>query len=129
MNQIRLKRLNHTYSEEISKILHDEMKDPDLNFVTITACDTTNDLSFAKVYYTVLDDSKKDVVAAALKKASPSIRSILSSRVNIRNTPELRFVYDDSIEYGRRIDEVIEKIKEKDHHEERMNNGWYPSSR
>lgn len=117
MNQIRLKRLNHTYSEEISKILHDEMKDPDLNFVTITACDTTNDLSFAKVYYTVLDDSKKDVVAAALKKASPSIRSILSSRVNIRNTPELRFVYDDSIEYGRRIDEVIEKIKEKDHHE------------
>ena len=117
MNQIRLKRLNHTYSEEISKILHDEMKDPDLNFVTITACDTTNDLSFAKVYYTVLDDSKKDVAAAALKKASPSIRSILSSRVNIRNTPELRFVYDDSIEYGRRIDEVIEKIKEKDHHE------------
>ncbi len=117
MNQIRLKRLNHTYSEEISKILHDEMKDPDLNFVTITACDTTNDLSFAKVYYTVLDDSKKDVVAAALKKASPSIRSILSSRVNIRNTPELRFVYDDSIEYGRRIDEAIEKIKEKDHHE------------
>lgn len=117
MNQIRLKRLNHTYSEEISKILHDEMKDPDLNFVTITACDTTNDLSFAKVYYTVLDDSKKDVVAAALKKASPSIRSILSSRVNIRNTPELRFVYDNSIEYGRRIDEVIEKIKEKDHHE------------
>ncbi len=117
MNQIRLKRLNHTYSEEISKILHDEMKDPDLNFVTITACDTTNDLSFAKVYYTVLEDSKKDVVAAALKKASPSIRSILSSRVNIRNTPELRFVYDNSIEYGRRIDEVIEKIKEKDHHE------------
>ena len=117
INQIRLKRLNHTYSEEISKILHDEMKDPDLNFVTITACDTTNDLSFAKVYYTVLEDSKKDVVAAALKKASPSIRSILSSRVNIRNTPELRFVYDDSIEYGRRIDEVIEKIKEKDHHE------------
>ncbi len=117
MNQIRLKRLNHTYSEEISKILHDEMKDPNLNFVTITACDTTNDLSFAKVYYTVLEDSKKDVVAAALKKASPSIRSILSSRVNIRNTPELRFVYDDSIEYGRRIDEVIEKIKEKDHHE------------
>lgn len=117
MNQIRLKRLNHTYNEEISKILHDEMKDPDLNFVTITACDTTNDLSFAKVYYTVLEDSKKDVVAAALKKASPSIRSILSSRVNIRNTPELRFVYDDSIEYGRRIDEVIEKIKEKDHHE------------
>lgn len=117
MNQIRLKRLNHTYSEEISKILHDEMKDPDLNFVTITACDTTNDLSFAKVYYTVLEDSKKDVVAVALKKASPSIRSILSSRVNIRNTPELRFVYDDSIEYGRRIDEVIEKIKEKDHHE------------
>lgn len=117
MNQIRLKRLNHTYSEEISKILHDEMKDPDLNFVTITACDTTNDLSFAKVYYTVLDDSKKDVVAAALKKASPSIRSILSSRVNIRNTPELRFVYDDSIEYGRRIDEVIEKIKEKEERE------------
>ena len=129
MNQIRLKRLNHTYSEEISKILHDEMKDPDLNFVTITACDTTNDLSFAKVYYTVLEDSKKDVVAAALKKASPSIRSILSSRVNIRNTPELRFVYDDSIEYGRRIDEVIEKIKKKTITKERMNNGWYPSSR
>lgn len=116
MNSIRLKRLNHTYREEISKILHDEMKDPDFNFVTITACDTTNDLSFTKVYYTVLDEKKKDDVKAALKKASPSIRSILSSRVNIRNTPELRFIYDDSIEYGRRIDAVIDQLKEKENH-------------
>lgn len=114
MNPIRLKRLNNAFVEEISKILYEEIKDPDIKFVTITSCSITNDLSFAKVYYTVLDDSKKKSTADALNGASAYVRSLLSQRVDIRNTPALRFVYDDSIEYGNKIDAVIAEVKKHD---------------
>lgn len=110
MASIKIERLNHTYQQEISIILMREVKDEHIKFVTITGVEVTNDLSFAKIYYTVLDDSKKDEVAKALEKASPFIRSELAHRVNIRHTPELKFIYDTSIAYGDHIDELIEKI-------------------
>ena len=54
-NNIRIKRLNHAFMEEISMILMEEVRDEDLKLVTITGCDITNDLSYAKVYFTVLE--------------------------------------------------------------------------
>jgi len=113
MNNIKLERLNHTYQEVISKILMMEVKDNDIKFVTITDVDVTNDLSFAKVYYTVLDREKINSTAEALEKAAPFIRTKLAEEVDIRHTPELRFIYDKSIAYGEHIDEIIEKINEK----------------
>ena len=61
-NNIRIKRLNHAFMEEISMILMEEVRDEDLKFVTITGCDITNDLSYAKVYFTVLDKDKKEKI-------------------------------------------------------------------
>ena len=110
---IRIERLNDAFQEEISKILMTEIKDEEIRFVTITGVETTTDLSFAKVYFTVLDDEKRKTTLDALNKAASYIRGELSKRVDIRHTPELKFIYDDSIEYGQHIEKIIEKIHEE----------------
>ena len=111
---IKIERLNHTYQEVISSILMREVKDQDIKFVTITGVDITSDLSFAKVYYTVLDSNKKESTAKALEKAAPFIRTKLAEQVEVRHTPELKFIYDKSIAYGEHIEKIIEEIHEKD---------------
>lgn len=113
IKNIKIERLNHTFQEEISKILMTEIKDEDINFVTITGVDTTNDLSYAKVYFTVLNEEKKAITTEALNGAAPFIRGKLSERVEIRHTPELKFIYDTSIAYGEHIEEIIDKINQK----------------
>lgn len=112
MTNIKIERLNHAFQEEISMILMTEVKDEDIKFVTITGVETTNDLSFSKVYFTVLDETKKEITLEALNKAAPFIRGKLAERVEIRHTPELKFIYDTSIEYGQHIEEIIDQIKE-----------------
>ena len=111
---VKIERLNDQFQKEISIILQTEIKDQDIHFVTITGCDITNDLSFCKVYFTVLDDSKKESTLQALKGAASFIRGELSRRIEIRHTPELRFIYDESIEYGNKIEKIIEKINEEE---------------
>ncbi len=113
MNNIKIERYNHTFIREISMIIEKEIKNELLKFVTITDVDITNDLSYAKVYFRVLDDSKKEETIKALKKASSFIRKCLSERVDIRHTPELKFLYDESIEYGENIEHIIENINKK----------------
>ena len=114
MANIKLERWNHAFQEQISMILMREVKDEDLQFVTITGVDTTSDFSIAKVYYTVLDVSKKAKVKETLEKKAPFIRSKLAESVEIRHTPELKFVYDTSIAYGEHIERILEEIKEKE---------------
>lgn len=111
---VKIERLNDQFQKEISMILQTEIKDQDIHFVTITGCEITNDLSFCKVYFTVLDDSKKDTTLQALKGAASFIRGELSRRIEIRHTPELKFIYDESIEYGNKIEKIIEKINEEE---------------
>src|SRR5574344_1539514 len=111
---VKIERYNDIFVKEISYILMTEVKDQDIQFVTITDVDITNDLSFAKVYFTVLDETKKDSTLKALKRASSFIRGKLSERVDIRHTPELKFVFDESIEYGNHIEDIIEKISKED---------------
>lgn len=111
---VKIERLNSTFVKEISYILSTEVKDEDIKFVTITDCDITSDLSYAKVYFTVLDMSKKIDTLKALDRAKSFIRGKLSERVDIRHTPELKFIFDESIEYGNRIEKKIEELHEKD---------------
>ena len=87
--------------EEISRIVNNEVRDENLGFVTITAVKITNDLSYAKVYFTTLTDKE-----ASLKT--------LANRVKIRKMPLLEFVYDQSIEYGKKIENIIERINENE---------------
>ena len=95
---IKLERMNSTFAKEISYILQNEIKDENIKFVSVTGCEITNDLSYAKVYVTVFDKEKKETTMKALDGAKSFIRGELSKRVEIRHTPELRFVFDDSIE-------------------------------
>ena len=111
---VNIDRLEHKFAIEISTIIEEEIKDERIDFVTITAVSITNDLSFAKVYVTVLDDSKKEETIKALNNASKFIEMELSKRVEIRKMPELRFVYDESIEYSNNIEKIIERINKNE---------------
>lgn len=109
---IKIDRLNNQFQEVISEILQREVKNPNLKFVTITGCEITNDLSFCKVYFTVLNKDKNETLKQ-LQEASSFIRGEISKRVEIRHTPELKFVFDESIEYGEKIEKIIKEINKK----------------
>ncbi len=110
---IKIERISDALIEEISYIVSNRVKNKDINFVTITDVKVSNDLGFAKVYFTVLDDSKKESTLKALKEASGFIRHELRDRIDIRQIPELTFVYDESINEAKKIEDIIEKIHEK----------------
>lgn len=107
---IKQERINDQLIEQISYILKMEVKNKDIDFVTITDANVTSDLSSAKIYFTVLDESKKETTLKALESASGFIRHKLFDRMDIRQIPELTFIYDESIEYGKRIEEKIKEI-------------------
>ena len=113
---IKIERYNSIYEKEISYILQNEIKDDNIKFVTVTGVEITNDLSYAKVYVTVFDKDKKESTLKALEKAKGFIRSELAKKVEIRHTPELRFIFDESIEYGYKIDNIIKEIHKKETH-------------
>ena len=86
-----------------------------LNYISVymndwTTFKVTNDLKYAKVYVSILNSKNVKDTLAGLKKSSGYIRSELAKRVNLRNTPELIFELDDSIEYGTRIDAILKEI-------------------
>lgn len=107
---IKTERLGNIFVEEISKIISQEIKDEDIKFVTITYVQISSDLSYAKVYFTSLIDNKRKEITKALNKASKFIQRELCQRVEIRKMPELTFVYDESIEYGNKIEHIIKDI-------------------
>ena len=109
---IKIERINHMIMEEVSKILMLEVKDERFKFVTVTDCDTSNDLSYCKVYVTVLEQEKRDETLKALNNASGFIRGELAKRIEIRHIPELKFIYDESVSYGEHIDSIIDEINE-----------------
>ena len=95
------------------KLLKRSVKNENLNFVTITEVDTTQDLSYAKVYFTVLKDEYKEETLEALNKASNFIELELSKRIDIRKMPEISFHYDNSVEYGENIEKKLQELKEE----------------
>lgn len=106
---VKIERLNNLFIKELSEIIMLEVKNPLIKSVCITSVSITNDLSYAKVYFTCMNEDRKEV-SKELKEASGFLRSKLCDRIDIRHTPELIFEYDDSIEYGKRIEEVIDKL-------------------
>lgn len=110
---VKIERIASELVKQVSYILATEVKDEDIKFVTVTDCKVSNDLSFAKVYVTVFDKEKIKNTMEALNNASGFIRRELADRVDIRHIPELTFVYDESIEYGKNIENIIERIHEE----------------
>jgi ribosome-binding factor A len=111
----RKDRVTEAIRKEVSVIIHDELKDPRLGFVTITRVEMTPDLRFARIFFSVLgkdEDYKKTKIA--LDSALGFIRKLISERINLRLAPEIGFEEDRSVEYSVRIQEILNEIKELD---------------
>lgn len=106
----KIARISSDISRIISEILVNEARDSLLKTITVTGCNVTNDLSFCKVYFTSLSNLDKKTLEKELNEAAPYIRGELSKRIDIRHTPELKFIYDESIEYGKKIDTIINSL-------------------
>ena len=110
----RLGRIDEEYRKELSQIIGYELKNPNVTgMISVTKVKVTNDLKYAKVYVSILNSKNIKDTLAGLKKSSGYIRSELAKRINLRNTPELIFELDDSIEYGAKIDSILKEIMPK----------------
>jgi ribosome-binding factor A len=95
---------------ELSDLLRREVRDPHVGMVTLTSVDVSPDLSHAKVFFTLLQDDRKDMTTRALQRAAGFLRSQLAHRMKMYTTPELRFVYDESVERGDRLSRLIDSV-------------------
>lgn len=112
---IKQKRLEGTIRKNISDIIQFGLKDPNVGFVTITDVHVSNDHSFAKVFVTFLGkDARAQAGLKALNRAKGFIRSELSQRLDIRRTPDLIFVLDETEMKARHIDEIIHNLHTED---------------
>ena len=111
MNSIRIGRVNAEILRCLSNIIFEEAHDSILKNITITACETTNDLSLCKVYFTSLDNTDILKLEKELNDSTAKyLRGKLAEVIDLRSIPELRFKYDNSIEYGNNIEKIIEGI-------------------
>jgi len=109
----RRDRVAEAIRKEASVIIHDELKDPRLGFVTITAVEMASDLRFAKIFFSVLgSEEERRKTKEALDSALGFIRKLIAERINLRLAPEIIFREDESIEQSIRIEQVLNEIKE-----------------
>lgn len=107
----RMNKVNEELKKEISIVISQDLKDPHITgLISVTKVDTTPDLRFARVYVSMIGAKSNKGNLARLKKCSGFIRSMIAERVNLRITPELIFLFDESIEYGSRIDSILSEI-------------------
>ncbi|WP_046005486.1 30S ribosome-binding factor RbfA [Pseudoalteromonas rubra] len=112
----RTDRVAQQIQKEIAVILQREIKDPRLGMVTVSAVEVSRDLSYAKVFITVLggDDDKTKENLSILNEATGYIRSLLGKRIRARIMPELRFVLDNSLMEGMRISNLVDEVIRND---------------
>ena len=109
----RQERVAEAIKKEVSLIIHDELKDPRIGFVTIVRVEVTPDLRYAKVLFSVLGNEEQyEKTQAALDSAQGFVRKLVSERINLRLSPEIIFRPDRSAEYSVRILKALEEIKE-----------------
>ena len=111
-NSIKNTRINGEVMRELSNIIRGEIKDPRINPLTsVVSVEVAPDLNSCKAYIRVLGDEKsqQDTIAG-LKSAEGYIRRMLAKNVNLRNTPEIRFILDQSIEYGVNMSKMIDEV-------------------
>ena len=111
-NEARLNRINEELRKELSSILAYDSKNPNITgMLSVTKVKITPDFKYAKVYVSILKNIDKTM--NGLKESSGFIRSKIAKDINLRITPELVFEIDDSLEYGARIDSILNDLKNK----------------
>src|SRR5699024_8921967 len=110
MSNIRANRVAEEIKKEMGDIVTRKLKDPRIGFVTITDVEVTGDLQQATIYISVLEKDKKEETLVGLSKASGFIRSEIGKRIQLRKTPEITFEFDEALEYGTRIEEILRDL-------------------
>ena len=115
-NSVKNTRINGEVLKELSNIIRSEIKDPRINPMTsVVSVEVAPDLKTCKAYISVLGDEKSQPdTIAGLKSAEGYIRRELARTVNLRNTPEIKFILDQSIEYGINMSKLIDEVTKKD---------------
>ena len=118
MNRKTIKntRINSEVQKEIADIIRSDIKDHRIKPMTsVTGADVTNDLKYCTVYVSVLgNEEEAKETLEGLKNAAGFIRRELALKLNLRNTPELRFILDNSLEYGMKMSKLIDEVMHKD---------------
>lgn len=116
-NSVKNSRINGEVQKELSNIIRNEVKNPNISPLTsVVAVEVTPDLKQCKAYISVYgDESEQAATIAGLKSAEGYIRSQLARTVNLRNTPEIHFFLDQSIEYGVRMSKIIDEVNKENH--------------
>jgi ribosome-binding factor A len=115
----RTDRINEQLRQEVSILVRDEVRDPRVGLVTITAVETSPELDHARVYVTVLgDDEEKEQALQGLRSAAPFIRGQLGRRLHMRRIPELHFQIDRVLEEASRIDALLREALPPERREE-----------
>ena len=115
MEHKRTDRVADLILKELAEVLLRKVKDPRLAEITLTAVKVSPDLRHAKVYYSLLgDDERKIEVAAGLESAKGFVKRELGKRLELRHVPDISFDFDDSLEYGSHIDQLLAGLKESD---------------
>lgn len=114
-NEARLGRINEELMKALSHIITYELKNPDVTgMISVTRVKVTPDLKYAKVYVSLLNSKSVEKTMQGLKESAGFMRSQVAKTVNLRITPELVFEYDDSIENGEKIDNILKQISKQD---------------
>lgn len=111
----RVERIQEQVREEVSQMLATEVRDPGVGLVTVTRTKVTGDLSLARVYWTILGDAKeRQKTQKALERATGFVRHLLAERLSLRRSPEVKFIYDESVAAQQRVEEIIHEIHAAD---------------
>ncbi len=111
----RVERVAEQIREEVSQILSTEVSDPGVGLVTVTRVNVTPDLSLARVYWTTMGDAaERKQSAKALSRAAAYVRCLLSSRMTLRRSPELQFLFDQSVAAQDRVEQILEELKQEE---------------
>lgn len=110
----RIDRINKEFLRAISEILQVRIKNDNVRDAILTKVSTSKDLSFAKVFYTLIATDRKDEIQKALDSTAGQIRSMLGKDMHLRTIPELHFVYDDSEAKARAMEELLDKVAAMD---------------
>jgi len=114
MTKPRPGRVQEALRQEASKILQNEIKDPRLGFLTVTKVELTDDLRYARIYFSVLGEDKDKMLALkGLKSAKGYIKGLLSDRINLRFMPDIEFKIDESLEHTKKIYGILDKLKKE----------------
>jgi ribosome-binding factor A len=109
-NPLRLRRIADQIQRELSQLLRMEVKDPRIGMVTITGVEVSADLAYARVYYTTLEEGEARVhTHEGLRRAAGFLRSALGQRIKTHVAPELHFEFDESVERGARLSQLIDE--------------------